>query len=248
MITRHHMALGLMCALILGSAFFLDNPFMIALVISGTCIGVLLPDIQMTRPKPHRYLRMIAWLIVQYPRRICAPALCRIYARTRHPVQDPADKRLLHSIPGVLFVYGCTCAFLYIPAYATGNALVTGPVAVFLGGVILGMSLHLVEDLCTRRGIFPFFPFSPWTIAGSIRPCDKTDHRIAQYHIQHCTVLLIFFGLESQGVLAKELFLPVSILCLGICLGTMVYFSEITIRRDSGDAGDVKTPLPVKIA
>jgi len=245
MITRHHMALALMCALIICSSFFLSDPVLMALVIVGTCIGVLLPDIHMTRPK-HFGFRKAAWLIVQFPRRICSPVLCRIYAHTRHPVMDPADKRLIHSIPGVLFVFACTCALVYIPAYATGSAFITGSADAFLGGVLLGMGLHMVEDLCTRKGIFPFFPFSPWTIAGSIRPCDKTDPRIAQYHIQHCTVLLVFFGLDSLGILASALFLPLSIAGLGICLGTMVYFSEVSIRHNTGAAGDKNVPLPVK--
>ena len=245
MITRHHMALALMCALILCSAFFLSNPFMMALVVAGTCIGVLLPDIHMTRPKHHPF-RTVSWLIVQYPRRICAPVLCRIYAHTRHPVPDPADKRLIHSIPGAVFVFVCTCALLYIPACATGNAIICNLAAAFLGGVILGMVLHLVEDLCTRKGIFPFFPFNPWTVAGSIRPCDKTDPRIAQYHIQHCMVLLVFFGLDSMGILAPELFLPLNITGLVICLGTMVYFSEVSIRRNPESDGDMKVPSPVK--
>ena len=245
MITRHHMALALMCALIICSSFFLSDPLMMALVIAGTCIGVLLPDIHMTRPK-HTSFRTVAWLIVQFPRRICAPVLCRIYAHTRHPVSDPADKRLIHSIPGVLFVFVCTCALVYIPTYATGSASITGSAAAFLGGILLGMGLHLVEDLCTRKGIFPFFPFSPWTIAGSIRPCDKTDPRIAQYHIQHCTVLLVFFGLDSLGILATALFLPLSIAGLGICLGSMVYFSEVSIRHNPVVTGDKNASLSVK--
>ena len=244
MITRHHMALALMCALILCSAFFLSNPLMMVLVVAGTCIGVLLPDIHMTRPK-HRTFRTVAWLIVQFPRRICAPLLCRIYAYSRHPVPDPTDKRLTHSLPGVLFIGVCAGTFVYVPAYVTGSVL-TGPAAIFMCGILLGMGLHLTEDLCTRKGIFPFFPFSLWTVAGSIRPCDRTDPRIARYHIQHCTVLLVFFGLESLGILAHALFLPFSIAGVGICLGTMVYFSEVSIRQNPGMAGDVKVPSPVK--
>jgi hypothetical protein len=244
MITRHHMALALMCALILCSAFFLSNPPMMGLVVAGTCIGVLLPDIHMSRPK-HLTLRTVAWLIVQYPRQICAPLLCRIYAYTRHPVPDRSDKRLTHSLPGVLFISACTGTLVFIPVYATGS-VIAGPAAIFVSGIILGMGLHLAEDLCTRKGIFPFFPFSPWIVAGSIRPCDRTDPRIARYHIQHCTVLLVFFGLESMGILAHALFLPLSIAGVGICLGTMVYFSEVSIRQNSGLSGDVKVPLPAK--
>jgi hypothetical protein len=244
MITRHHMALALICALILCSGFYLSNPLMIVLVVVGTCIGVLLPDIHMTRPK-HLTFRTVAWLIVQFPRRICAPLLCQIYAYSRHPVLDSADKRLTHSLPGVLFIGACTGAFVYVPAYVT-DSILAGSAAIFLSGVLLGLGLHLTEDLCTRKGIFPFFPFSLWTVAGSIRPCDRTDPRIARYHIQHCMVLLVFFGLESMGILAHALFLPLSITGVGICLGTMVYFSEVSIRQNPVMSGDVIVPSPIK--
>jgi hypothetical protein len=246
MITRHHMALALMCALIACSSFFLSNPFLMALVIAGTCTGVLLPDIHMTRPK-HLTIRTFAWLIVQFPRRICAPLMCRIYACTRYPVPDPADKRLTHSIPGVLFIFVFTGAFLYIPALLADRAL-AGWIAIFLWSILLGMGLHLAEDLCTRKGIFPFFPFSPRAVAGSIRPCDRTDPRIARYHIQHCTVLIVLFCLESEGILAPVLFLPLSVAGIGICLGTMVYFSEVAVRQDRGAAGIIKAPSPAKIS
>lgn len=242
MITRHHMALALMCALIVSSSFFFSNPLMMVLVTAGTCIGVLLPDIHMTRPK-HVKLRSLAWLIVQFPRRICAPVLCRIYAYMHHPVKDPGDKRLIHSLPGALFVFACTAAILLVPAYATGNPVLCDMVAVFLAGILLGIALHLIEDLCTRKGIFLFFPFSIWTIAGSIRPCDKTDPRIGQYHIQHCTVLLVFFGLDSTGILDPSLFMLLSIAGLSICLGTMVWFSDVTIRKGSRKPEETKVPL-----
>jgi hypothetical protein len=230
MITRHHMALALLCALILCSSFFLSDPFMMGLDIAGTCIGVLLPDIQMTRPK-HISIRTGAWWIVQFSRRICTPVLCRIYAYSRYPVSDPADKRLTHSLPGVLFIFACIGILIYLPAYATGSAFITGSAVAFLGGIFLGMGLHLVEDLCTRKGIFPLFPFRTWTIAGSIRPCDKTDPRIARYHIQHCTVLLVFFGLNSMEILEPDLFLPLSMVGIIICLGAMVYSSEVSLRK-----------------
>src|SRR5208337_3537019 len=141
---------------------------------------------------------------------------------TRYPVPDPADKRMTHSLPGVLFIFVFTGAFLSIPALLVDRAL-AGWIA-----------------------IFPFFPFSSRAVAGSIRPCDRTDPRIARYHIQHGTVLIVLFWLASEGVLAPALFLPLSVAGIGICLGTMVYFSEVSVRRDSGLAGIIKAPSPAK--
>lgn len=234
-----------MCALIIAGALFLSEPFLLLLFVAGTCTGVLLPDIHMSRPKSMNF-RSIAWLLVQFPRRVCTPLLCRVYAGAGLPDHDPSDKRLTHAIPGTLFVFACTCAVLYIPALFTGSGIVKEAVLVFLSGILLGMALHLVEDLCTRKGIFPLYPFRPENIAGSIRPCDRTDPRIGQYHIQHCMVLAGFFGLESLGLLAPGLFLPVSILSIGICLGTMVYLSEVSLKAPSAMQGTSGLPAPAR--
>jgi hypothetical protein len=116
---------------------------------------------------------------------------------------------------------------------------------VFLGGVILGMALHLVEDLCTRKGIWPFFPINPGTIAGSIRPCDRTDPRIAQYHLQYCMILLVLTGLKSQGLLPQALFLLISILGISVCLGMMVVLSEVSVSSEN--TGNGSTPAPASV-
>ncbi|WP_292368457.1 metal-dependent hydrolase [Methanoregula sp. UBA64] len=245
MITRHHLALALMCALIASSAFLFSPPGLVCLVTAGTCIGVLLPDIHMTRPK-HFKFRSFAWLIVQFPRRICAPLLCRIYAHTRHPVQDPGDKRLSHSLPGALFVFACTALLLLIPASVLKNTFVTDAIFVFLAGVFLGIFLHLIEDLCTRKGIVPCFPFSAVTITGTIRPCDTIDPRIGQYHIQHCAVLLIIVVIETTGILSSLWIMLLSIAGFLFCQVTMIGFSEVTIHWGKSQTDKQPLPLPAE--
>ncbi|MFY9749750.1 MAG: metal-dependent hydrolase [Methanoregula sp.] len=244
MITRHHIALALICALIVCSSFVFKNPLLVIIFCFGTCIGAILPDIHMSRPKKFVF-RTLAWLVVQLPRQLCAPVLCRISACTGYPATGPSDKRLTHSIPGILFITACAGLFLYVPAISVDRA-VAGDVALFLAGLLLGMGLHLAEDLCTRKGIFPFFPFSREKIAGSIRPCDETDPRISWYHIQHGSILLLLLFLESTGIIAPALALPVSLAGLTACLGIMVYFSDVAIRKDPGPAGTVRMSFPVK--
>ena len=156
MITRHHLALALICALIVFSPLIFSNPLIVAIIGAGTCLGAILPDIHMSRPK-HFSLRTLAWGVVQIPKILCALALGRIYARWGDPISDPSDKRLTHSLPGVLFIATCASVFLYIPALLANSAY-AGYIGLFLGGIFLGMGLHLAEDLCTRKGIFPFFP------------------------------------------------------------------------------------------
>jgi len=59
-------------------------------------------------------------------------------------------------------------------------------------------------------------------------------------------VLIVLFWLESEGILAPALFLPLSVAGIGICLGAMVYLSEVSIRQDHGPAGITKVPSPAK--
>ena len=91
-----------------------------------------------------------------------------------------------------------------------------------------------------------FFPDPVWTIAGSIRPCEKTDPRIGQYHIQHCTVLLVIFGLDSTGLLAPPQFMLLSVLGLSVCLVTMIWLSDAAVRPAKPDNEDQRLPLPIE--
>lgn len=244
MITRHHIALALICALIACSSFIFSDPLLGVIVCTGTCLGAVLPDIHMSRPR-HLSFRTLAWIVVQVPRRLCAPFMCRIYARFGYPIVDPSDKRLTHSIPGVLFIVTFAGILLYVPVDLV-NSPCAGFVTVFLGGILLGLGLHLAEDLCTRKGIFPFFPFSMQKIAGSIRPCDRADPRITCNHVQHCSVLIIILWLESTEIVTHFLFLPVSITGIATCLGIMMYSSAITVRQDSVQAGMIAVSSPAQ--
>jgi hypothetical protein len=241
MITRHHLALALICTFIVCSFLIFSNPLIVAVIGTGACMGAILPDIHMSRPRQITF-RTVAWFIVQFPRWLCVLVLDRIYACLRHPVLDPFDKRLTHSIPGVLFIVACTGVFLYLIATLI-NGESAGYMGIFLGGVFLGMGLHLAEDLCTRKGIFPFFPFSMMKISGSIRPCDQKDPRIMWYHIQGCIALVILLMLENFGMMLPDLAFPVSVAGLATCIGIMIYSSDVTISQDPGSTSRQVIPL-----
>ncbi|ABS55406.1 membrane-bound metal-dependent hydrolase [Methanoregula boonei 6A8] len=238
MITRHHFALALICSLILFSSFLFTRPIIAFLVCTGTCIGSLLPDIHMSRPKKTGP-RTLAWALVQLPRKACAWILYRIYAALELPVTDPTDKRLTHSLPGILFITLSSGLLLLIPAYIISPANTIDGI-IFLFGLFLGMIFHLIEDLCTRKGIFPFFPLSQTQIAGSIRPCDHEDHRIRWFHVLHGGVLLILLILDGTGILVPALAFPAGLAGLAICLGIMVYLSDVTVRQASSPGARVQ--------
>lgn len=245
MITRHHVALALLACLILCSSFLLFSPLSVVILCAGTVTGSLLPDIHMSRPKKNG-LRTLAWALVQLPRKAASVFLYRLAVWCGLPGTDPADKRLTHSLFGILFLALCASLILCIPVYLvipswTGNALL------FVAGLSLGLGLHLAEDLCTRKGIFPFFPFGQERIAGSIRPCDRADLRIAWFHFEHALALLILLGLNGAGLLPPSLAFPAGVVGFAACQGIMVYSADVRILRDPAPAGmaqPVEMPLP----
>lgn len=226
MITRHHLVLVLMGTLILGIALFPTNMAALGMLALGACTGAVLPDIHMTRPKRFG-LRSISWAITRFSAGICIPVLCATFYRSCGLNLCPSDKRLTHSVPGFLVV-GAVVAT--VPLLALQFFPVPLPLPAFVAGILCGFALHLIEDVCTKKGITPLYPFSTVRIAGSIRPCDQTDSRIGRYHVHHGCMAIAIFGLQSilhwQGPLSLE----VSLLGLLSCLALMVFLSDVHIE------------------
>jgi hypothetical protein len=232
MITRHHVALTILCTLILCSALVPMNPILITVICSGTCMGAILPDIQMKKPQGIR-IRTVAWVVSRFGSIVLTPIICRLYHTLWESTCDPADKRLTHSVPGILFLGAACAAFVLVPVFIlTGSTTLMYLPAAFLCGIMLGMALHLTEDMCTRKGITPLFPFSTTRVSGSIRPCDTTDRRIAQFHFYHCSVAGIILGFQFLGSWQGIASVPLCIFGLGSCLGMMIWSSDVCISRE----------------
>jgi hypothetical protein len=105
------------------------------------------------------------------------------------------------------------------------------------------MILHLAQDMCTRKGISPLYPFSGAKVAGSIRPCDIFDNRISRFHACHGLVLALYLVLLYTVHLPFPLLLVGGCCAIGGCIAYMVCVSEITIERedfrDTASSGDV---------
>ena len=206
-------------------------------VISGALAGTLLPDIQMKKPSRFRALTL-AYYVTRFTDRVSVPLMRAIYGLILRDRCGPADKRLTHSIPGIFCIFLSVAAFIVIPAVVVGYTATGIPVLAFLASLALGLGLHMVLDLCTRKGVFPFFPFSPLRIKGSIRPCDTTDHRIRDFQISGLVILaavLVLAGPSAAGMV-----FPAGILGFGAFIGIMVMVSGIhpVTGRNTGD-----TPL-----
>ena len=231
MITRHHVALALLCSIIPAGIIVSFDPVTAVLVITGTGIGSILPDIHMHRSKSSR-VRRIAWAIVQAGRMLCIPPIQEMYHTIFGLDTDPHDKRMSHAIPGIL---GYSLVFAII----TGVAVLLLPSGIpvfavlgFTGGITLGMILHLAEDMCTKKGIYPLYPFSAWRMAGSIRPCDREDPRIAEFMVLHAAIALGFLGIRFIGSLPPTDILIGGILAEGLIVGSMICMSDVQVRED----------------
>jgi len=242
MLTRHHIVLGLLCSFILGSAIAVFDPFLAVLVTAGTAIGVILPDIHMKQPKKSIPL-MIAWGIVQAGRLICIPVMGTLYSRFFNIAAEPGDKRLTHSIPGVFLYFTILAGIAYVLVSLFKNYIPVSLVMGFLGGILLGMLLHLAEDLCTRKGISPFYPLNDTRIFGSIRPCDVLDNRVLLFHIYHGSILFLFLIFQFAMNWSVYDRIAFGFLGIGMCIVSMVCQSDVRITLPENRFSDAREAI-----
>jgi hypothetical protein len=229
MITRHHVSLGLGSMAILYFPLFFTNPWVIAAVSAGVCTGVLLPDIHMKKPTRSRWL-YAAWFVVQLFKKTAVRlylVICRNVFRVR---PDAEDKRLTHSIPGLIYLTALVGIPILLAERAFPGSAVVGITKIVLAGLIIGLLLHFVEDICTKKGMSPFFPFSEsFRVSGSIRPCNKDDMRIRLFHVHIAVVIAGILALYCCGLCPASLEWPLSIGAFAVCTFLMIRHSEVKV-------------------
>jgi membrane-bound metal-dependent hydrolase YbcI (DUF457 family) len=236
LITRHHLTLALLCTLILAIAGVPGTPWLAGVAIAGAVLGSVLPDIHMKRPSRLRLLT-VAWCITRFSERACMPVLKLLSKRCLDlPIAD-GDKRAAHSLAGLVFTIATIAVLVYIPVI-----LVPGPVSpvlagTFLSGVLIGLVLHLIADMCTKKGITPFFPFSTVQVSGTIRPCNPDDWRIAGYHAGLCIVLVVLVTLTGNGGYPAPAGMMVVIPGLAACICAMLCCSQVRVTKDESGSG-----------
>ena len=229
MITRHHVALALLCSIIPAGILVSFDPVTAVLGIMGTAIGAILPDIHMHRSKSSR-LRRIPWTIVQVGRVLCIPLMQAGYRKFFGIETDSRDKRMTHSMPGIL-IYSLVFTII------SGGFVLLFPYQIpliaaigFTGGIVLGMVLHLAEDMCTKKGIYPAYPFSERRVAGSIRPCDTDDPRIAEFHFLHAVFAGVFLVIIFTMNVPPPDTWTGGVIAIGLCVGSMIATSDVQVR------------------
>ena len=233
MITRHHLALSLICGLIPCTLLAGKDPILIMAVLAGIGIGSILPDIHMKRPSKIRLLTA-AWGLIGIGRILIAPIMCLCYTIVAGISTTPNDKRLTHSVPGI-FLYW---ALFTSPLLATGilyaGTLFSEILLIISGSLLAGMCLHLAQDLCTRKGIVPLYPFTDLNVHGSIRPCDVHDPRIFRFHIQHAVVFLVVQIILTFAILPSPFLVCCGFISAMFCVILMAIQSDVHTRQEAG--------------
>jgi membrane-bound metal-dependent hydrolase YbcI (DUF457 family) len=229
MITRHHIALSILFWLIPCTAFELGDPIILISILAGTVAGSILPDIHMKRPGNPRLLTA-AWLLSATGRATIVPFMCLLYRLVLGVRTQPGDKRLTHSVPGIILFWVLCAGPLIVASILVENQFIRGVLLALSGGLFMGMIIHLVQDLCTRKGICPLYPFTDQIVYGSIRPCDVQDTRIPRFHIQLVSAFFLFHAAILFIVLPGSVTLLCGSLCAALCLVLMIWQSCVEIE------------------
>ncbi|HVP94980.1 MAG TPA: metal-dependent hydrolase [Methanoregulaceae archaeon] len=229
MITRHHISLAIGSIIILYFPLISTNPVILASIGAGVCAGVVIPDIQMKKPRRFNALSL-AWCLVQVFKR----SILRLYVSLHRNVTgiraEADDKRLTHSLPGLFFLVGVIGISILCITWVFPFGYPVHFLRVFLAGIIIGLILHILEDSCTKKGLCLFFPFSEtWRISGSIRPCNTDDTRICLFHIQAGLIIIAVTLVNYTGFCPEYLKWALSISALILFITLMLYHAEIRI-------------------
>jgi membrane-bound metal-dependent hydrolase YbcI (DUF457 family) len=236
LITRHHITLALLCTLILAIAGVPGTPWLAGIVIAGSILGSVLPDIHMKRPSRLRLLTF-AWCITRFSERVCMPVIKRLSKQFLDmPITD-GDKRVSHSLAGLVFTIATIAVIAFIPVIVAGEFVSPVLAETFLSGVLIGLVLHMIADMCTKKGITPFFPFSTVQVSGTIRPCNPDDWRIAGYHAGLCIVLIVLVTLTGNGGYPAPARTMVAILGLAAGICAMLCCSQVRVTKGETESG-----------
>jgi len=236
LITRHHLCLAFGGMLILYLPLLSGNPILLPIIGAGVCIGAVLPDVQMKRPRRFNALSPV-WFVVQIFKRTVLRLYLPLCERILGEQPAAEDKRLTHSLPGLFFLTGfvACCVFLIMGLFPSSPEL--HYVRVFSAGIIIGFLFHFFEDLCTKKGLCLMYPFNETCrISGSIRPCNKEDLRIRQFHVLTGVAIAAILLLYCTGLCPDTLKWPVSIATLAVCSVLMLHDSEV--RMTIASRGD----------
>jgi membrane-bound metal-dependent hydrolase YbcI (DUF457 family) len=235
MITRHHITLSLLCVLTLAVAGVPGNPWQAGIFLAGAICGSMLPDIHMKKPSRPRFLT-VAYYITRFSEHACMPVMKWLSEKLLKTPVASGEKRAAHSLAGLVFIAATIGVMAIIMVVIPGHPIDPVIAGTFFFGVVLGLLLHMIADMCTKKGIAPFYPFSNIQLSGTIRPCNPDDWRIAGYHAGLCIVLIVLVTLTNGGY-PGTIRIMAAFIGLVACIGAMLYCSHVRVTRGESSSG-----------
>ena len=215
MIIRHHLIFAAAVSIALSLAYFPESlvfSFQSAFTqafayTAGTLVGVIIPDIHIKKPVKAKEL-IIPYYIIRLARCFLLPPALQVLRLCNRGSFEKNDKRITHSLFGIisaaillyLYAYAVSLIICILPQInAASIAFCTQTVFCVYFGLITGILLHAAEDVCTKKGLFLFFPFCNTNISGCIRPCKDTK-RIIAYASGYIALMLAVIILTASGI------------------------------------------------
>ena len=87
----------------------------------------------------------------------------------------PKHRGLLHSLFGTFFMSAILTAMLLFIMYLLAALNYSQYALLFGAGMFFGAFMHLVEDSCSKSGVYWFFPFSDKKIGGTLLSRGKRN-------------------------------------------------------------------------
>lgn len=116
-------------------------------------------------------------------------------------------------------------------------------VRVFAACIIIGLLFHFLEDICTMKGLCLIYPFNEtYKISGSIRPYNKEDFRIRQFHILTGVAITVMIMFYYTGLYPEYLKWSLSVGTLVVCI--VIMFCNAEVRMEHIPSNGIITAKP----
>jgi membrane-bound metal-dependent hydrolase YbcI (DUF457 family) len=151
------------------------------------------------------FFKLLSWfifLVGQFTKHVLNPITSRIMKGISKKQINTNHRGITHSLCGITInciLFGIIILIIdtvLILIYKWDQSIILWISLYWLGGILLGYTLHLVEDSCTISGIPPLYPFSNKRLFGKLRTGDISENKIKLFATLNGIGLVVFIILS----------------------------------------------------
>ena len=212
-----HIGISLGVAFLIISPILLSQPLISVLLLMGVVIGSLLPDADASDSKMY-YMGeiIIAFALLMKPIVI----LTRVIYKLLHIPYDSRHRKSLHTVLGIIIAVSILSILINLAVFFIGWW--TPYLIPLCVGLYVGSIFHLIEDCCTKSGLYPLLPFSDRHFSGKIITATGKDFSNGKLDLYAKIPLLMGGGVLAASVLIKGLDMDL-VFCVTILLGLLTW-------------------------